>query len=91
MEIKDIKIGRKYLDDTTGVRYILTVVSLLNGEVGYKAFRTTTNAELKEVFYMKSLRFLKYKPYEIKVKATRLAKKMYPNSEEKDGYLLVEA
>lgn len=27
----------------------------------------------------------------IKVKATRLAKKMYPNAEEQDGMLLVEA
>lgn len=29
--------------------------------------------------------------YFVKVKATRLAKKMYPNAEEEGGFLLVEA
>mgnify|MGYP000897496893 CR=1 FL=1 len=96
----EIKIGRKYLDDNgVYLSFILEVTEVSNSLVSYRAklFREdgdcypTECEDWHSTIYRESIeKFQRYKPLYIEVKATRLARKMFPNAEEENGMLILE-
>lgn len=88
----EIKVGRKYSDTSFGEYFILTILEVNGYILSYHAYDVGNMSGNDYVFEMTVRDFLSsgYEPLYTEVKATRLARKMFPNAEEKDGMLLLE-
>lgn len=88
----EIKVGRKYLDATAkNPKFILEVTEVNDMVVKYKARLLKKGSNWHSTLYTERLTSFKdYEPMYTEVKATRLARKMFPNAEEENGMLILE-
>lgn len=81
----EIKVGKKYIDR----EFILEVIDIKDTII-YYIVSSYKGQPTRQNVYNVDKGIFTYKPMYTEVKATRLARKMFPNAEEENGMLLLE-